>query len=175
MPWKKKRNYKWWTQTIWIFAGNGEAGRVGIFTEMTLYSARIEIVYFQAFHYSKKWVVSKALFYQIIFNKCFSCLVASHPSGNRQQRRTRKKDRNTISWMLSFKNFWPKMFFMNLQSPSVPASKEIIHQQRYLNQNLTESHLNIKWQKTCLMSGMKNGWHLFMIFFFTLDTFLASN
>ena len=39
--------------------------------------------------------------------------------------------------------------------------KEIVHQQ-----NLTESHLNIKWQKTCLMWGMKNGWHLFMIFSF---------
>ena len=128
---KKKRNYIWWTPTIWIFAWNGEAGRVGIFTEMTLSSARIEIVYFKAFHSSrwvlggKKWVVSKALLYQrAFFNKCFSCLVASHPSDNRQQRRTRKKDRNTISWMLSFKNFWPTMFFMNVQSPSVPASKK---------------------------------------------------
>ena len=53
--------------------------------------------------------------------------------------------------------------------------KEIVHRQIYLYQNLTESHLNIKWQKTCLVSGMKNGWHLFMIFSFTLDTFLASN
>ena len=56
---------------IWTFAWNGEAGRIGIFTEKTL---SIEIVYFQVFHSSqwvlggKKWVVSKALLYKEHFS-----------------------------------------------------------------------------------------------------------
>ena len=168
---KKKRNYKWCTQTIWIFTGNGEAGRVGIFTEMTLYSARIEIVYFQAFHYSKKWVVSKALFYQIIFQQMFfvSCCESSEWQPTTENDKKKRQEYNILD--VIFQKLLTQNVLHESSISKCACIKEIIHQQRYLNQNLTESHLNIKWQKTCLMSGMKNGWHLFMIFSFYIGHF----
>ena len=144
MPWKKKRNYKWWTQTIWIFAGNGEAGRVGIFTEMTLYSARIEIVYFQAFHYSKKWVVSKALFYQIIFQQMFfvSCCESSEWQPTTENDKKKRQEYNILD--VIFQKLLTQNVLHESSISKCACIKEIIHQQRYLNQNLTESHLNIK-------------------------------
>ena len=48
--------------------------------------------------------------------------------------------------------------------------KEIVLQQRYVYQNLTESHINIKWQNTCLISGMKNCWHLISLLDWTLSS-----
>ena len=157
---------------IWTFAWNGEAGRIGIFTEMTLSSARIEIVYFQAFHCSqwvlggKKWVMSKALLYQSIFQQTFflSCCESSEWQPTTEKDKKKRQEYNILD--VIFQKLLTHYVLHESSISKCACIKEIVHQQSYFYQNLTESHLNIKWQKICLMSGMKNGWHLFMIFSF---------
>ena len=157
---------------IWTFAWNGEAGRIGIFTEKTL---SIEIVYFQVFHSSqwvlggKKWVVSKALLYKEHFStNVFRVLLrAIRVTTDNREWQEKRQEHNILD--VIFQKLLTHYVLHESSISKFACIKEIVHQKRYLYQNLTESHLNIKWQKTCLISGMKNGWHLFSLLDWTLS------
>ena len=154
---------------------------MGVFTEMTLYYATIELSisrpftavkssWWQKMSCVKGTPLPKSIFQQMFF---VSCCESSEWQPTTENDKKKRQEYNILD--VIFQKLLTQNVLHESSISKCACIKEIIHQQRYLNQNLTESHLNIKWQKTCLMSGMKNGWHLFMIFSFTLDTFLASN
>ena len=106
------------------------------------------------------------------FNKCFSCLVASHPSDNRQQRMTRKKTGPQYPGCYLSKTFDPlcSSWIFNLQvclhQRNSSPTKILISKLDWKSSQhqMTKNMLDIRYEK----------W-VAPFFSFRLDTFRASN
>ena len=117
--------------------------------------------WWQKMSFVKGTPLPKSIFQQMFF---VSCCESSEWQPTREKDKKKRQEYNILD--VIFQKLLTQNVLHESSISKCACIKEIVQQQRYLYQNLTESHLNIKWQKTCLMSGMKNGWHLFMIFSF---------